>query len=69
MPFTWMGGNKSPFAYESWRWDSDTHNQKILTCHNPLSKGQPLHFLDGETKWNIRQKESKFSADDKTVCP
>lgn len=28
------------------------YNQKILTCHNPLSQGQPLHFLQGETEWN-----------------
>lgn len=49
-PLTVMGGSKSPFAYTSLRWDSDTHSPQILICHSRLSKGQPLPFLDGEAE-------------------
>lgn len=49
-PLTVTGGSKSPFAYMNLRWDSNTHSSQILICHNPLSKGQPLPFLDGEAE-------------------
>lgn len=55
MPFRVMGGNKSPFAYTSWRWDSDTTLNPYLS-QSPFWR-TTLGF-PGQRNRNICQKDA-----------